>query len=69
MGFFEDVVAKHKEDIVAKIFDDKLQEKVVKALNDNINIPIISEATEEKILNAIYDSIEDVLRNAVLKKL
>ena len=29
MGFFEDVVAKHKEDIVAKIFDDKLQEKVI----------------------------------------
>ena len=69
MGFFEDVVAKHKENIVAKIFDDKLQEKVVKALNDNINIPIISEATEEKILNAIYDSIEDVVRNAVLEKL
>ena len=69
MGFFEDVVAKHKEDIVAKIFDDKLQEKVVKALNDNINIPIISEATEEKILNALYDSVEDVVKEVMREKL
>ena len=36
-------------------------------LNYNINIPIISEATEEKILDAIYDSVEEVIKKAILK--
>ena len=68
MGFLDDLIAKHKAELIAKIFDDKLQEKVVKALNDNINIPILNEKTEEKIFNAIYDSIEDVVKNAIKEK-
>mgnify|MGYP003673484813 CR=1 FL=1 len=38
-----------------------------KELNDNINIPIISEKTEGKILDAIYDSVEEVIKKAILK--
>ena len=56
-----------KHMVVEYIFNDEMKEKVVKELNDNINIPIISEKTEGKILDAIYDSVEEVIKKAILK--
>ena len=49
------------------IFNDEMKEKIVKELNDNVDVPIISEKTEEKILTAIYDSVEEVIKKAILK--
>tara|TARA_R100001443_G_C3310391_1_gene167575 strand:+ start:468 stop:677 length:210 start_codon:yes stop_codon:yes gene_type:complete len=69
MSFLKDMISQNKEEIINKIFDDELQEKIVTKLNEHVDIPIISEKTEEKILNAIYDSIEDVVKNAMLEKL
>ena len=69
MSFLKDMLNDNKDAIIEKIFDDELQEKIVKKLNDNIDIPFISEATEEKALNAIYDSIEDVVKSVIKEKL
>ena len=69
MSFINDIIAKNKEAIIDSIFDDELQEKVITALNENIDIPFISEKTEEKILNAVYDSIEDVVKATIIDKL
>tara|TARA_R100001163_G_C4932326_1_gene107749 strand:- start:166 stop:375 length:210 start_codon:yes stop_codon:yes gene_type:complete len=69
MSFLKDMISEHKEDIINKIFDDELQEKIVSKLNEHVDIPIISEKTEAKILNAIYDSIEDVVKEVMLEKL
>ena len=69
MSFINDIIAKNKEAIIDSIFDDELQEKVITALNENIDIPFISEKTEQKILDAMYDSIEDVVKATVLDKL
>ena len=69
MSFLKDMLNENKDAIIEKIFDDELQEKIVKKLNDNIDIPFISEATEEKALNAIYDSIEDVVKSVMKEKL
>ena len=69
MSFLKDMLNDNKDAIIEKIFDDELQEKIVKKLNDNIDIPFISEATEEKALNAIYDSIEDVVKSVMKEKL
>ena len=63
------MIAKNKEAIVDSIFDDELQEKVITALNENIDIPFISEKTEQKILDAMYDSIEDVVKATIIDKL
>tara|TARA_Y100000310_G_C20499596_1_gene723288 strand:+ start:609 stop:791 length:183 start_codon:yes stop_codon:yes gene_type:complete len=41
--------------------------KIIQALNDNVNIPIIGEKTEQKIMEAIWDTIEDVLKKTLLK--
>ena len=69
MSFLKSMIADNKEEIINKIFDDELQKKIVDKLNENVDIPFISEKTEEKILNAIYDSIEDVVKNAMIEKL
>ena len=53
--------------VVEYIFNDEMKSKIVKELNENINIPIISEKTEGKILDALYDSIEEVIKKAILK--
>jgi len=35
---------------------------VVKALNENINIPFINEKTEAKVLGALWSVVVDVLK-------
>ena len=69
MSLIKDIISANKESIVDSIFDDELQAKVVKALNDNVDIPFISEKTEGKILDALYDSIEDVVKTTIIDKL
>tara|TARA_R100000805_G_C3516591_1_gene40602 strand:+ start:372 stop:545 length:174 start_codon:yes stop_codon:yes gene_type:complete len=56
-----------KQLIADYIFNDEMKVKIIKALNENIDIPIISEKTEEKILTAIYDSVEEVVKAEILK--
>ena len=56
-----------KKLIVEHLFNDEMKGKVVKALNDNIDIPFISEKTEGKIIDAVYSSVEEVLKDAIKK--
>ena len=58
-----------KQMIVDYIFNDEMKDKIVKELNDNVDIPFLSEKTEEKILNSLYDTVEEVIKNAIKKKL
>ena len=58
-----------KKDIMEEVFNEDLQKEVVKALNDNVDIPFLSEKTEEKMMNALYDTVEGVIKNAIKKKL
>jgi len=44
-----------------------MKEKLIKKMNDNVDIPLISEKTEEKILNAIWDSVEEVVKEALIE--
>tara|TARA_R100001594_G_scaffold25544_3_gene49952 strand:+ start:914 stop:1099 length:186 start_codon:yes stop_codon:yes gene_type:complete len=55
------------QEVIDALFNDANKAKVLKALNDSIDIPIISEKTEGKILESIWNIIEDVLKRAVLK--
>ena len=54
-----------KDMIANYIFNDEMKAKIVKELNDNVNIPIINEETEEKILTAIYEVVEDVMKEVL----
>ena len=60
-------MAGFKEMVVDYLFNDEMEAKIIKALNDNIDIPIIGEKTEEKILKAIYSSVEECLKEAIKK--
>ena len=44
-----------------------MKAKIVKELNDDINIPIINEKTEGKIIEAIYEVVESCVKKAILK--
>ena len=57
-----------QEMVASYIFNDKMQKKIVDALNDNIDIPFISEKTEEKYISAIYETVEAVVKGVILKK-
>ena len=56
-----------KNAIVEYLFNEEMRGNIVSALNENIDIPFISEKTEGKILDAVYSSVEEVLKNAILK--
>jgi len=56
-----------KQMIADYVFNDEMKEKIINKLNDNIDIPLISEKTEGKILTAIYDSVEEVVKEAIMK--
>jgi len=53
--------------IVEYLFKEETKVKLLKALNDNIDIPLISEKTEAKILDAVWDSVEETLKETILK--
>ena len=53
--------------VAEKLDDPATRQKVIDRWNEEVNIPILNEKTEEKIFNAIWESIEDVLKQAILK--
>ena len=67
-NFFEKMWEQYKDELIEKLFSDESQEKLVKALNDRIDIPFIGEKTEAKYLNAMWDTVEETLK-PVIKKL
>ena len=52
--------------VAGYIFNDEMKDKLIKKMNENVDIPIISEKTEEKILIAIWDTVEEVVKDALV---
>ena len=69
MQFFKQLIEDNKDDLVDYIFDDELRDKVITAINDNVDIPFISEKTEGKIISSLYDSVEEVIKGVIKEKL
>jgi len=49
------------------LFNEETKSNIIKALNDEVDIPFINEKTEGKILDALYSVVEDVLKAQLLK--
>jgi len=49
------------------LFNKETKANIIKALNDEVDIPFINEKTEGKILDAVYSAVEDVLKAQLLK--
>ena len=52
--------------VAVYIFNDEMKDKLIKKMNDNIDIPFVSEKSEAKILDAVWDSVEDVIKEALI---
>ena len=55
-----------KKIIIGYLFNEERKKELIKKINDDINIPMLSEKTEEKIFTAIWDAVEDVLKDAIM---
>ena len=53
--------------VAGYIFNDEMKAKMITKMNENVDIPFISEKTEAKILDAIWDSVEDTVKEALIK--
>ena len=53
--------------IVEYLFNEENKKKLIIEMNKAIDIPFIGEETEAKVLDAVWDSVEEVLKNAILK--
>ena len=56
-----------QELLISYLFNEETKANIIKALNDEIDIPFINEKTESKILDAVYSAVEDVLKAQLLK--
>ena len=54
--------------VAGYIFNDEMKAKMISRMNENVDIPFISEKTEAKILDAIWDSVEEVVKEALVKE-
>ena len=52
--------------VAGYIFNDEMKAKMISKMNENVDIPFISEKTEAKILDAIWESVEDVVKEALI---
>ena len=53
--------------VAGYIFNDEMKAKLIARMNENIDIPFISEKTEAKILDAVWDSVEEVVKEALIE--
>lgn len=56
-----------QELLIKYLFNEETKASIIKALNDQVDIPFINEKTEGKILDAVYSVVEDVMKAQLLK--
>ena len=56
-----------KDDVLQALVDlleeKDFKKKLVKELNDSVDIPIINEKTEKKVIDKIYDTVVKAIKN------
>jgi hypothetical protein len=57
-----------QEFLEEKVFNDETKAKLVKSLNDAVDIPIISEKTEGKIIDSMISIVFEVFKKVLLGK-
>jgi len=53
--------------VAGYLFNDEMKAKLITKMNENVDIPFISEKTEAKILDAVWDSVEEVVKKALIE--
>tara|TARA_R100001530_G_scaffold56484_1_gene41252 strand:+ start:270 stop:458 length:189 start_codon:yes stop_codon:yes gene_type:complete len=55
-----------EEFLEEKVFNDETKDKLVKALNDAVDIPFISEKTEGKIIDSMISVVFEIFKKVLL---
>ena len=55
-----------QEFLEEKLFNDETKDKLVKALNDAVDIPFISEKTEGKIIDSMISVVFEIFKKVLL---
>ena len=55
-----------QEFLEEKVFNDDTKSKLVKALNDSVDIPFISEKTEGKIIDSMISVVFEIFKKVLL---
>lgn len=50
-----------KKMLMEYLFSEESKKEIISKLNEEINIPFISEKTEEKAITAVFDIFQEVL--------
>lgn len=53
------------EQITDLLNDDDFKKKLIKAINDDVDIPMLNEKTEKKIFNSLYKLISSKILEAI----
>lgn len=55
MSNTSEVIKKEAIEMLVELFEDKeFKKDLIKAINDDVNIPMIGEKTERKVFNSLY---------------
>tara|TARA_R100000458_G_C8268795_1_gene243587 strand:- start:1311 stop:1514 length:204 start_codon:yes stop_codon:yes gene_type:complete len=63
------LIEEKKDELVEGAFSDEMKEKIVKAINASVDIPLVSEKREEKWIGATWDIICDIIKPLLKKTL
>ena len=55
-----------QEFLEERVFNDETKDKLVKALNDAVDIPFISEKTEGKIIDSMISVVFEIFKKVLL---
>lgn len=57
MSNTKDLLIKHADELVELFKTNEFKKSFVKAVNDDVDIPLLNEKTERKIFNRLYNLV------------
>jgi trans-2-enoyl-CoA reductase len=69
MSMLSKLIEEKKDELVEGAFSDEMKQKIVKAINASVDIPLVSEKREEKWIGATWDIICDIIKPLLKKTL
>ena len=69
MSMLSKLIEEKKDELIEGAFSDEMKEKIVKAINASVDIPLVSEKREEKWIGATWDIICDIIKPLLKKTL
>ena len=53
---------------VEMVLNEETKDKIVKKLNEKVDLPLVSEATEKELIEGIYEAMQEAISEAISEK-